>query len=140
MNKISQVGGSHYGILSIQPVEMIAKYGLNWFQGEVLKYISRYPNKNGKQDLLKAKSILEMAIDQEMLEIARYDLFDPYELLRSPLLDYIHQFYVQEGFFREPNTSKVYFYDIIINLFQGKYRKALMEMELFIYSEYGDEE
>lgn len=49
-----QVGGTHYQILDIEPVELFVKFNLNWFQGEVIKYCSRFQRKNGKQDLLKA--------------------------------------------------------------------------------------
>lgn len=59
MNK--QVGGNHYKIFSIQPVHMIQVLNLTWFEGEILKYVSRFPFKNGKQDLLKALSLIKIA-------------------------------------------------------------------------------
>lgn len=52
-NNTNQVGGTHYQF-EIEPVHLMVKYNLNWFQGEVLKYVSRHTNKNGKQDLEKA--------------------------------------------------------------------------------------
>ena len=56
-----QVGGTHYQTLDIEPVELFVKFNLNWFQGEVIKYCSRFQRKNGKQDLLKAIQVCELA-------------------------------------------------------------------------------
>lgn len=61
-NNTNQVGGNHYQF-EIEPVHLMVKYNLNWFQGEILKYVSRHTNKNGKQDLEKALHICDMAID-----------------------------------------------------------------------------
>ena len=50
-----QVGGSHYKNFHIQPYEFISKNDLSFFQGNVVKYVCRYKNKNGIQDLEKIK-------------------------------------------------------------------------------------
>lgn len=60
-----QVGGSHYRTMPIQPLEFITKNGLDYFQGNVLKYILRYKNKNGIEDLRKAIHYIEMMIELE---------------------------------------------------------------------------
>lgn len=52
-NLKTQIGGDHYKKMSIQPVELITELSLNFIQGNMLKYVCRYENKNGKQDLLK---------------------------------------------------------------------------------------
>lgn len=57
-----QVGGDHYSKYTIQPIEFILKNNLSYLQGNVLKYILRYKDKNGKQDLEKAMHYLEMMI------------------------------------------------------------------------------
>lgn len=57
-----QEGGDHYNT-GIQPVEYINANGLNYFEGNVIKYVSRHRNKNGKEDLLKAIHYLEMIIE-----------------------------------------------------------------------------
>lgn len=49
-----QVGGAHYKSLPIQPIEFIADQGLNFFEGNILKYLCRYNKKNGDEDLDKA--------------------------------------------------------------------------------------
>src|SRR5210317_790433 len=45
-----QIGGSHYKDFPIQPYEFISKNELSFFQGNVIKYVCRYMNKNGIQD------------------------------------------------------------------------------------------
>ena len=48
-----QIGGSHYKDFVIQPYEFISKNDLSFFQGNVIKYVCRYLNKNGIEDLDK---------------------------------------------------------------------------------------
>ena len=55
-----QVGGDHYKKLGIQPVELIRDINANFFQGNVIKYVTRYKDKNGIKDLEKAKHYLEL--------------------------------------------------------------------------------
>lgn len=60
-----QPGGSHYIGQKIQPIEYIIANGLDFCQGNVIKYVSRYKQKNGLQDLLKAKHYIEFLIKEE---------------------------------------------------------------------------
>ena len=60
-----QVGGDHYSKLAIQPVTYINANGLSYLQGNVIKYVTRYKDKNGLQDLKKAKHYVEMLIELE---------------------------------------------------------------------------
>ena len=60
-----QVGGNHYSKLAIQPVTYINANGLNYLQGNVIKYVTRYKDKNGLQDLEKAKHYIDMLIELE---------------------------------------------------------------------------
>ena len=55
-----QVGGDHYKKLGVQPVEFISAINANFFQGNVIKYVTRYKDKNGIKDLEKAKHYLEL--------------------------------------------------------------------------------
>jgi len=49
-----QIGGNHYvKKYVIQPFEFIAKNKLSFFQGVVIKYVLRYEDKNGIEDLDK---------------------------------------------------------------------------------------
>jgi hypothetical protein len=59
-----QVGGNHYETMAIQPIEYIMKNKLPFCEGSIVKYVSRYKNKNGKEDLLKAKQLLEFLIKE----------------------------------------------------------------------------
>lgn len=60
-----QVGGGHYKSRKIQPVEYIHSNELDFFQGNVVKYITRWREKGGIADLEKAKHYLEMYIELE---------------------------------------------------------------------------
>ena len=60
-----QVGGDHYKDLPIQPVEFIHANAIGYFEGNVIKYVSRWRNKNGIADLEKAKHYIELLIDLE---------------------------------------------------------------------------
>lgn len=57
-----QVGGNHYKNLAIQPVEYTVKNGLDFLQGNVIKYVTRFRDKNGLQDLQKAKHYIDLLI------------------------------------------------------------------------------
>ena len=91
--KNKQVGGSHYESLKIEPIELFVKYNVNWFQGEVIKYCSRFLNKNGKQDLLKAIQVCDLA-DSLGLSVSR-PLFIP-KLDNDFLNKYTSQFEYSE--------------------------------------------
>ena len=57
-----QIGGSHYKSFNIQPYEFISKNNLSFFQGNVVKYVCRYQNKNGIEDLEKIIHYCELEI------------------------------------------------------------------------------
>jgi hypothetical protein len=58
-----QIGGNHYKDMPIQPSEYITKNGLGWYEGNAIKYISRYKTKHGKQDIEKAIHYLELLLE-----------------------------------------------------------------------------
>lgn len=60
-----QIGGKHYKDYAIQPIEFIEKNHLSFSQGSVIKYICRYKDKNGLQDLLKARHFIDLIIERE---------------------------------------------------------------------------
>lgn len=60
-----QVSGNHYKDLPIQPVEYIYANALGYFEGNVIKYVSRWRKKNGIADLEKAKHYIELLIELE---------------------------------------------------------------------------
>lgn len=52
----------HYTQFKIQPITFIEANGLSYSQGNVIKYVCRYKEKNGLQDLLKAKNYIDYLI------------------------------------------------------------------------------
>ena len=60
-----QVGGDHYKKLKIQPIEYIHANGIGYMEGNVIKYISRWKDKNGIKDLEKAKHYIDLLIELE---------------------------------------------------------------------------
>lgn len=60
-----QVGGNHYSKYPIQPMEYIEKNKLPFADGSVVKYITRWRDKGGIEDLRKAKHFIEMLIALE---------------------------------------------------------------------------
>ena len=52
----------HYQSKKIQPLEYILANDLDFCEGNVVKYVTRYKEKNGMEDLLKAKDYLETII------------------------------------------------------------------------------
>jgi hypothetical protein len=58
----TQVGGSHYKDMKIQPAEYTHANGIGHLAGDAIAYISRYKSKNGRQDLEKAIHSLQLLI------------------------------------------------------------------------------
>lgn len=56
--KNKQIGGSHYK-KGIQPFEYIDANNMDFFEGNVIKYVTRHKEKNGLEDLDKAIHYIE---------------------------------------------------------------------------------
>ena len=63
-----QVGGTHYKYMAIKPSEFINRNNIPFAEGNAIKYLCRHKQKNQKQDLLKAKHYIDMAIDRDYSE------------------------------------------------------------------------
>lgn len=61
----TQVGGSHYKNFKIQPVDFCMQNELDTCQSAVIKYVCRFRQKNGIEDLQKAKHYIDLLIDFE---------------------------------------------------------------------------
>ncbi len=61
----TQVAGHHYKVKAIQPWDFIAANGLGYFEGNIVKYISRWRDKDGLDDLRKARHYLDKLIELE---------------------------------------------------------------------------
>jgi hypothetical protein len=55
----------------IQPLEYIIANELDFLEGNVIKYVSRYPHKGGINDLLKARTYIEKLIERERIKDER---------------------------------------------------------------------
>jgi hypothetical protein len=64
----TQVGGTHYVKLEIQPWEIIEANGLDFWEGNALKYLLRWKEKNGVEDLKKAIHYIEYLIQRRQNE------------------------------------------------------------------------
>ena len=63
-----QEGGSHYKNYEIEPIDFVHANNLSYIQGNVIKYIVRYKDKNGLEDLKKAKHYIDLLIEREYSE------------------------------------------------------------------------
>ena len=58
-----QIGGDHYKEKTIQPWDFIAANQLGYFEGNIVKYVSRWQGKGGINDLKKARHYLDKLIE-----------------------------------------------------------------------------
>jgi hypothetical protein len=61
----TQIGGTHYKNFAIEPIEFIHKNGIGFCEGNAIKYLVRWREKGGKQDLLKAKHYIDLLLEME---------------------------------------------------------------------------
>lgn len=61
----TQIGGDHYKTMGIQPMEFSMANKLDACQHTIVKYVTRFRNKNGVEDLLKARHVIDMLIEFE---------------------------------------------------------------------------
>ena len=61
----TQVGGDHYRSMAVQPIDFILSNGINFAEGNVVKYVSRWREKGGVEDLRKARHYLDLLIAHE---------------------------------------------------------------------------
>lgn len=62
-----QVGGDHYKRMAIQPSHYIVKNKLGWYEGNIVKYISRHSIKGGKQDVEKVIHYAELLLEDQYI-------------------------------------------------------------------------
>jgi hypothetical protein len=58
-----QVAGTHYKDKSIQPWDYIVANKLGYLEGNIVKYVSRWKDKGGIDDLRKARHYLDKLIE-----------------------------------------------------------------------------
>tara|TARA_R110001606_G_scaffold290916_1_gene438770 strand:- start:315 stop:560 length:246 start_codon:yes stop_codon:yes gene_type:complete len=64
--KDHQVGGDHYKKMKIQPIDYIMANQMPFCEASVVKYVSRWRDKNGVEDLRKAKQLIDFIIEDEI--------------------------------------------------------------------------
>lgn len=63
----TQIGGSHYKTKhGLEHWDMVSMFNLDYFQGQVSRYLFRWKNKNGLEDLRKARHFLDKYIELEV--------------------------------------------------------------------------
>lgn len=60
-----QESGNHYKRYKIQPVEFCQANQLNYCESNVIKYVVRHRDKNGLEDLKKARHYIDLLIQLE---------------------------------------------------------------------------
>ena len=58
-----QIAGNHYKNKTVQPWDYIAANELGYFEGNIVKYVSRWRDKGGVDDLKKARHYLDKLIE-----------------------------------------------------------------------------
>ena len=54
----------HYNQGSIEPIDLIKSQNMNYIEGNIIKYTTRYKFKNGIEDLKKAQWYLDKLIEE----------------------------------------------------------------------------
>lgn len=73
MENKEQIGGNHYSKMKIEPIQFILANDIPFCEGNVIKYICRYKDKDGIQDLLKAKQYIDFLIEEQREIEANYE-------------------------------------------------------------------
>lgn len=60
-----QIGGDHYLTMAFQPIDFILMNGIGFCEGNVIKYVCRWRQKGGMEDLKKARHYLDLLIAHE---------------------------------------------------------------------------
>ena len=63
LRDIDNINPNHYKQGMIEVIDFIEDQQMDYKEGNVIKYVSRYKYKNGLEDLLKAKWYLQRLID-----------------------------------------------------------------------------
>lgn len=58
-----QVGGDHYEKCGIMPTTYIRANNLDFFEGNIVKYVTRHKDKNGAEDIKKVIHYAEMILE-----------------------------------------------------------------------------
>jgi hypothetical protein len=76
---LHQVGGDHYASKTVQPWQAMESWMSpeafsGYLQGNCIKYLARYRDKNGIEDLMKAQHYLAKLLEVESKAFNRYEV------------------------------------------------------------------
>ncbi len=60
----NNINPDHYKGKNVQPIDLIDSLDLGFYEGNIVKYVSRHKNKNGLEDLKKAQWYLNRLIEK----------------------------------------------------------------------------
>ena len=112
----TQIGGSHYKALPYQPIVLIDKLELDYFSGNVLKYLCRYRQKDGIKDLEKARHYCELAKELDVIK------FSPSTLDTEEVEDFVRINEMVE------EVGEIILYDLL----EGKWDDAIDDINKLI--------
>ena len=64
----NEISPEHYSQFEIEPFDFIHKNGLGFAEGNVIKYVCRWREKNGVEDLEKAMRYIQLLIGYANIE------------------------------------------------------------------------
>nr|DAQ97821.1 MAG TPA: nucelotide kinase [Caudoviricetes sp.] len=111
-----QIGGSHYKAMPYQPIVLIDKLELDYFSGNVLKYLCRYRQKDGIKDLEKARHYCELAKELNVIK------FSPSTLDTEEVEDFVRINELGE------EVGEIILYDLL----EGKWDDAIDDINKLI--------
>ena len=74
--KALDTGPNHYKSCTIEPIEFVLANKLSFLEGNIIKYICRYKNKGGIEDLEKAQHYLQFLLEVEKSRVKELSVED----------------------------------------------------------------
>lgn len=128
-----QVGGEHYKGYDYQPLDLIENLNLSFAEGCILKYVIRFRDKGGKEDLLKALDYAR----RELLKDLKKDPKDRGKQVDPRNVAEVLSFCAQD---RIPREDKDFIFDVANYLHSGLMLKVADAIMAMIKINYGKEE
>lgn len=128
-----QVGGEHYKGYDYQPLDLIENLNLSFAEGCILKYVIRFHDKGGKEDLLKALDYARRELQKEL----KKDPKDRGKQIDPRNIAEVLSFCAQD---RIPREDKDFIFDVANYLHSGLMIKVADAIMAMIKSNYDEEE
>lgn len=128
-----QVGGEHYKGYDYQPLDLIENLNLSFAEGCILKYVIRFRDKGGKEDLLKALDYAR----RELLKETKKDPKDRGKQVDPHNIAEVLYFCAQDRILEE---DRDFIFDVANYLHSGLMIKVTDAIMAMIKINYGKEE